>query len=477
VRGFDYTPGPTGAKFMLHPGFVRVICGPVGGGKSTVALMELVRMAGAQAPNDLGVRRSRFIILRNTVAQLKSTVKPLIDQWLVEMPAGQVGKWKLTDNIFHMQFRMSDGTSVDSEMWLMAADTPDDVRRLLSVECSAAWVEEAREIDQAVVEGLMGRTNRFPSRAMGGVTRAGVICSTNPPGIGSYWHQVMSAPPESWGIFMQPPAILDDGSINPEAENLEHLAPDYYPNLIEGKTEEWVEVYLKNKFGAGGHGLPVFKRTFRKAFHVAADPLMAVYTSSNPLIVGMDNGLTAAAVIGQQDMRGRINLLDECYVADGDSMGVERFLDTKLVPKLRNEWPAPPERVRFVVDPACFQRSQVNEMTIAGAIEKRGFQVVRASTNDPERRITAVENLLAGQIDGGAKLLASPKCTHIINALEWGYRFKTQADGTLTQTVLKNHHSHIAEALQYLCLHYNLTVDPFRAVRSRPVERVNYLYA
>jgi hypothetical protein len=478
VNGFDYTPDATGAAFMRSRAPVKLICGPVGGGKSTVALMDLVRTAATQYPGPNGVRRTRFLVLRNTIAQLKSTVKPLMDYWLSELPAGRIGGWKHTENIFNMSFGMADGTKVQSEFWLMAADTPDDVRRLLSVECSKAWVEEGREIVPEVFDGLQGRTNRFPNRAMGGVTEPGVIISTNPPPVGSFWHKVMTSPPKGFEIFMQPPALLDDGTLNLAAENLKHLAPDYYENLIAGKSDEWVDVYLKNKFGLGGHGAPVYKGKFNRTFHVSETPLVPIVSTSNPLVVGMDNGLTAAAVLGQLDARSRLNLLDECYVPEGTTMGVERFLDTMLIPRFKQRWGATHDRYVFVLDPACFQRSQVNEVTIAQAVAKRGFKVVKASTNDPERRIGGVETFLGGNIDGVARLRVSPTCTYLIEGFEWGYRYKTQRDGTMTVTPEKTHHSHLHDGLQYLCdfMGGSAGTNQLMRVAPREIQRVAYVY-
>jgi hypothetical protein len=476
-----YSATPTCADFLRANAQVKLICGPVGGGKSTAALMEALRRAMNQTPFEDGVRRTKCIILRNTLQQLKSTVKPLIDQWFTTIMGGTLGAWRVTDNVFHLRFAMGDGTTVDSEWWLMAADTPDDVRRLLSVEASWGWAEECREIDPEVFRGFRGRMNRYPNVAMGGITDPGVFCSTNPPPIGSYWHEMMTAPPEGWAVFMQPPAILDDGALNPAAENLENLAPGYYENLVSGASEDWIDVYLKNKFGLGNLGQPVFRSTFKKAFHVSKEPLRMVMQAVNPLLVGMDNGLTAAAVIGQMDARGRVNLLAECYVPPGESMGVEKFLDSKLIPLLRNRYPSVRHTsIVFVVDPACFQRSQVNEITIAQAINARGFRVVRASTNDPERRIAAVEQLLIRQIDGGPGFLIDPACQWIIDTLEWGYRFKRQASGQMTAAPDKNHHSHMADAIQYLSMHYNVQVDPasgiYRAKRKE-VKPSNYVYA
>lgn len=474
-----YKPSPTGQRFLDSRAFLKIVMGPVGGGKSTVALMDLLSRAVGQAPFK-GVRRTKFGILRNTMAQLKSTVKPLLDTWFVTMTDGRMGQWRHTDNTFEMRFRLPDNTVVHSEFVLLAADTPDDVRRLLSLELSAGWVEECREVDPEVFSGLQGRVNRYPSRVAGGVSYPGIIGSTNPPPRGGFWHKTISDPPNGYEVFLQPAALLDDGAINPEAENLENLAPDYYENLVSGKTEDWINVYLKNKFGAGDMGHPVYRNTYRPAFHVAKARLSAVMQSINPLIVGMDNGLQAAAVVGQQDMRGRVNLLAECYVPEDETMGVETFLDRLLVPQLRARFADfRNENIVFVVDPACFVRSQVDEKTIAQAIGARGFRVLKASTNDPERRIQAVEGLLSRQIDGAAGLLLDGNLTHLADALEWGYRYKRSASGAMTTTVEKNHFSHIGDALQYLALHYNLVVEagPWgKKSRARTVVPSPYVY-
>lgn len=475
-----YKPTPTGRDFIRSKKFVKVIMGPVGGGKSTVAFFDLIARALSQEPYN-GVRRTKFILLRNTMQQLKTTVKPLIDQWCITMTDNTFGQWRLTDNTYEIHMRLPDGTVLHTEFIMMAADTPDDVRRLLSVECSAAWVEEAREVDPEVFSGLQGRVARFPSRAAGGVTYPGVICSTNPPPVGGFWHKMISDPPENTEVFIQPAAILDDGSINPEAENIENLDPSYYDNLIAGKTEDWVNVYLKNQFGAGDLGQPIYRASFRKTFHVAKNPLEPVLGSVNPLIVGMDNGLQAAAAIGQQDMRGRVNILGEAYVPEDETMGVESFLDKLLIPVFTNRFATfPRNKIVFVLDPACFQRSQVDEKTIAQAVQQRGFMAVKASTNDPERRVQAVEGLLTRQIDGGPGLLIDPNCQHIVNAMEWGHRWKKTASGLTSTTAEKNHHSHIGDAVQYLALHYNMVApgqNHQMRPSARPVAKARYVYA
>ncbi len=473
----NYRPSPTGEKFLSSRAFLKLIMGPVGGGKSTVALMDLVGRAVEQEPFN-GVRRTKFIILRNTIAQLKATVKPMMDTWFVTMTKGTMGQWRLSDNVFEAKFKLPDNTVVHSEFVLMAADTPDDVRRLLSLEASAAWVEECREVDAEVFAGLQGRVNRFPSKVAGGVTYPGVICSTNPPPAGGFWHKFITTPEKGKEIFIQPAALLDNGALNPDAENLENLADDYYENLVTGKTEDWINVYLKNMFGAGDLGRPLYRGSFKPSFHVAQKSLSAIMQTLNPLVVGMDNGLQAAAAIGQRDMRGRVNVLAEAYVPEEETMGVETFLKRLLLPTLRERFSGfRPENVVFMLDPACFQRSQVDEKTIAQAVAAYGYQVKKAPTNDPERRIQAVEELLSLQIDGAAGFLIDPSCTHIIDTMTWGHRYKRTASGVPSTTAEKTHHSHMGDAVQYLALNYAMPRDNALASnRRREVVRSTYLY-
>jgi hypothetical protein len=379
-----------------------------------------------------------------------------------------------------MKLRLADGSVVHSEFMMFAADTPDDVRRLLSVEASAAWVEEAREVEEAVFSGLQGRVARFPSRAAGGVKYPGVICSTNPPPLGTFWHEFMTEPPKTAEIFMQPPAMLEDGAWNPDAENVEHLDPDYYENLVAGKKSGWVDVYIRNMYGPGEYGNPVYRSTFKSSFHVSKTPLSPISQSLNPLIVGCDNGLTAAATIGQQDARGRVNIFAECYVAQGESCGFETFLDKQLIPLLRNRFPMfRPENILFALDPAGFSRSSLDEKTLAQAIQRRGFGVVKASTNSPEKRIDAVESLLSRQIDGGPGFLIDPSCKYLISCFEWAYRFKKTQSGQQTLTPEKNHASNLSDSCQYLALMYDAGVQNSfgKRTEARKVARRAYMYA
>ena len=456
------SPGPVASQFMASISKVQILTGPLGGGKSTCCLFKLLALALAQ-PVVGGVRRARFCILRNTTAQLKDTVKPLIDQWFIEAPEQAIGIWHLSDLKFKMKMQLADETIVDAEFWLMAADTVEDVRRLLSTEFSAAWIEECREINSEVFAGLQGRCGRYPSRINGGVAYPAVICSTNMPTVGSYWHSVMVDVPAGWEVFHQPPAVLEDLSPNPAREN-PFLPDSYYDDLVSGKTEEWLKVFLKCQYGTDVAGLPVYKSSFNRNMHLAKATFEPLRSKAYPIIVGLDNGLQAAAVMLQNNVRGRLIALGECFVPDGTTMGVERFLDNFLIPKLRNEYHGC--EIIFNMDPACDQRQQRDERTIAQAVRERGYRAQTAVTNDTEKRISAVEQVFVKQIDGDGLLQINPECKHLLAACEYGYMYAARRDGTpnTTNDPVKNIFSHISDALQYGIMFYNA---PQRSQRTQ----------
>lgn len=158
----------------------------------------------------------------------------------------------------------------------------------------------------------------------------------------------------------------------------------------------------------------------------------------------MDLGLTPAAVIGQLDPRGRALVYAECVSFD---MGVQRFVRTMLKPLLFERFAGAP--VLVVVDPAGIQRAQTDERSAVDIIKAEGMRVMPARTNSVSARVNAVDEFLMRQVDGEPAFLLDPGCTQLKAAMMGGYRYKPKGDGDID----KNKASHVAEALQYLCLH------------------------
>lgn len=458
-----YKPTDTQREFMLNEQYVRVLAGPVGGGKSVTCVHELVRLACGQEPNAKKIRKTRAVIVRNTADQLALTTRKTVFDWL---PPGEAGVWKSVEKTFTLMARLPDGTQVESEWLFIALDTPDDVRKALSLETTFLWGNESRELHPDVVDGLLGRLNRYPSMKDGGPTRSCALFDTNMPDEDTWWHDKMENPPSNWAIYTQPPAILkpavyiekfgeepdeilldkdaNEWCVNPEADNYHHLPKSYYPNLIPGKTEDWLRVYLRSEYGRSLSGTPVYEKTFTPEFHIAEGPLRPIRGDDYPIIIGVDFGRTPSAVFKQRDPRGRVMTLAELT---SENMGIETFIATKLTPFVANNYAGC--SVLCAPDPAGFMKQQLNELTLVDALKRAGFKCVKPPTNKPDLRIQAVERLLMQQVEGKAMYLIDPRCTMLIRGFKSGYRYKTKRNGEMEDKPDKNEFSHVHDANQY----------------------------
>lgn len=450
-----YSPPPSLVPFLTSQSFISLVVGPVGSTKTTAGIMKIAYQAKRMAPCRDGIRRSRAVWVRNTNEQLRDTSIPDFLKWY---PDGLAGSFTKTEKRFILKF-----DDVECEVLFRGLDDANDVRRLLSLQASFGILDEFREISPSIFEALQGRLGRYPDgmlvphRPEWGVDKKGnpiqgcvqddgssnamVWGMSNPPDFDTAWEQFLTNPPANASVFFQP------SGMSQEADWSHYLPSNYYENLMEGKSEEWVDVYIHAKFGRSLAGRPVF-RAFDVDFHVAKNPLRPIYLSERPLIIGMDFGLNPSAVLCQLDPRGRL-LTFEALTHDG--MGVTRFVQQKLKPVLAQKYAG----LKYVVvgDPAGVQRSQVDEKTVYDILKQEGFNALPASTNSIVSRIAAVDAFLTRQIDGGPGWLIDPTCRPLINALRGGYRYKLKRTGEHEDKPEKNEHSHIADACQYACLH------------------------
>jgi hypothetical protein len=126
---------------------------------------------------------------------------------------------------------------------------PQDVRKVLSLELTGAYVNEAREIPKEVIDGLQGRVGRYPSKAQGGPSWFGILMDTNPWAWGTWGHQLFSIDcPEGFALFEQPSGLAAN------AENVENLPEGYYSRLTHGKDEAWVDEYINGLYPKADKG-------------------------------------------------------------------------------------------------------------------------------------------------------------------------------------------------------------------------------
>lgn len=435
---------PTLQKFLLSDARRRAVRGPFGSGKSVATgPIEIFSRASKQQHSPDGFRHSRFAVVRNTVPQLKDTT---MKTWFDWFPNGSVGYYKETGKTYFIQ-----QGDIRCEVMFRGLDDAQDVKNLLSLELTAAYFNECREIRQEIVEATDGRIDRFPMLKDGGATWCGIWGDTNSPEEYSYWYNIFEGltpegelPPEGngWEVFVQPPALFRDMSPNPGAENLENLKPGYYERLAQGKTQAYIRVYLWNEYGQSLGGKPVHP-LFDPSMHIAKSELIP--SPNRTLVIGADFGLTPAMTLKQQDAFGRVLTFDEIVT---QSMGIQRAIKLKLLPLLKNKY----QGYNIVVtgDPSGGDRAETDEKTCKSIFTEQGFKKVKlADSNNPIRRIGATDYFLSQLTEQGPAFQVSPKCHFYIRALNGGYRWKENKGGDQAEEVVKNIFSHVCEAGQY----------------------------
>lgn len=465
----EYTASPTLAKFHASDALVRGIRGPIGSGKSVGMCNEIMSRAMRQKRGKDGIRHVRVGILRNTYPELKmTTIRTWLDWY------GELTVMKYDAPITGM-LRFHD---VEIELIFVSCDKPKDIKKLLSLDLTFAWINEAREVPKSILDALIGRVGRFPAVRDGGCTWRGVMMDTNPPDDIHWWYRLAEEEkPLGFEFWHQPPAMLKraDGSYepNPDAENTENLdgGIDYYARQIPGKRDEWIKVYILGQYGTVLEGRVVFPE-YSDAAHCAEDfiePLRGL-----PLILGWDYGRTPACVIGQMTMRGQLRVIDELVVdATSEGMGIRTFTREVVKPHLTNNYIGMSIGLSWG-DPAGNARGQGDESSCMDIQGEEGIPTQPANSNDPKVRQDAVVRFLKTNIDGEPGYVLSPKCTYLRRGFLGGYRYaklNVSGDERYQESPEKNRYSHPHDAHQAMCqaaIAGNIVAP---TARARPVQQ------
>lgn len=440
-----YNANPTGTEFHLardvDTGFVRGLMGPIGSGKSVTCVLDLLMISLDQEPDADGIRRSRHAIIRNTYRELLDTTVETFFTWIDK----DAGEWSTLNMLFKMKQPLEDGTEAHIEFLFRALDKPQDIKKLLSLELTGAWINEAREISKSVVDMVQGRVGRYPPPVLGPeATFFGLIMDTNPPDSDHWWYDLFEEKiPHNHKLFKQP------SGTDPKAENIHNLPRNYYSNMQAGKTQEWINVYVHGKYGFVSDGKPVYGE-YNDDVHATQDDLIAEFKSDkrNMLYIGIDFGLTPAAAFGYITTAGAFHIIDELVTFDMGAVNFGRLLNQKI----NSEYFGHPTEVYG--DPAGDQRAQTDEITPFMVLNSQGIMAVPTYTNDPIIRREAVAAYLQ-RLDFTAKpaLQVGPGARMTRKAFSGGYKYRRLqvSGGSRFQDVPdKNKYSHISDAVQYM---------------------------
>ena len=468
---FNFKKSPTVYDFLQDDSFVRGIVGPVGSGKSYACAAEVFMRAVKQKPSPKdGIKYSRFVVVRNSYPELRTTT---IKTWQEIFPENIWGGMRWSPPIsHHIKLPAREGAAgIDCEVIFLALDQPKDVRKLLSLELTGAWVNEARELPKQVIDGLTHRVGRYPSKADGGPSWRGVWMDTNPMEDDHWWYDIskkgnLPKGKFAWKFFEQPGGVVEvNGDELPEmpeangytfsagtwwkenekAENINNLPSGYYTQILAGKSKDWIRCYAEGKYTFVQDGKPVWSEYDDGTMCVERlepDP-------SYPIVIGLDFGLTPAAVFCQRLGNGRWHVLHELVTFD---MGLERF---GQILKSELEIKFPKYDLSIWGDPAGSSRDQIYEVTAFEHLKSLGILAKPTATNDFKTRREAVAAPMTRLIQGKPGFLIDSRCNKIRKSLAGGYHYKrVQISGQerFKDQPNKNQHSHVGDALGYALL-------------------------
>lgn len=462
-------PGPVLRDFYRDNSRVTMIMGPLGSAKTATACQKVFRFMCNQEPNAEGIRPSRFYAVRNTYPDLETTT---IKDWLELY--GDLGVMKHGHPPIHtLDFELEDGTTVNSEVVFLALDRADAIKKLRGSQVTGFWLNETKELIRGVVDMADLRHGRYPSMASGGVkpTWHGMIGDYNAPDEDHYLYTMAEEDrPEGWKFYRQPGGLMKSGEEdwveNPLAENLGNLPDNYYMAGKAAKKPDWVKVNLANEYGFVMDGKPIYPE-FVDSLHVAKEPLQPL--PGRVIYIGIDFGLTPAAIFGQVDVMGRWRWIHELVTED---MGAKRF-GRLLAAEIKREYPG----FTFDIwgDPAGDDRSQADdEVTPFKILRSVGIKARPAGNNDPVIRREAVAEPLTRLIDGKPGLIICPTMKVTRKGMAGGYcykRLQVAGDDRFHNKPDKNKFSHPCEAGQYLMIGggEGKAVVKVKVANSRPV--------
>lgn len=446
----------------------------------------------AQKKQKDGKRRSRWAVIRNTKPQLKDTT---LRTWLDWFPEGPLGRYAVSDMDYFLEYG-----DIEAEILFRALDKPDDVKKLLSLELTGAFVNEAREVPWAIIDGLTGRVGRYPRLSDGGSNWNGIIMDTNPPDEDHWWYKKFEVDvhedpqvSELYKCFYQPPGVLKVNGkweTNPNAENVENLPESYYPNMVVGKDPEWIKVYAEGKYGIVSDGRPVYSG-YNDAVHCVefdVDPLLPIY-------VGWDYSfLGQACVLAQVSKRGQLRVFRE-FVGSEEGIGLHDFVLNAVKPGLAEIEAALPlvrgvkPKLQFAAstgDPAGAKHGDLDEKFALEMLNDcyedmlcgLPFSTYASHTNSLSPRLESVNHYLNRMIDGAPAFLIHPRCSTLRKGFQGRYeygRVQVVGEERYKDQPKKNKFSHPQDALQYLCLGARADVEQEEV--QRPPRQASTYYS
>jgi hypothetical protein len=494
--------GPIADGFMRSRAFICGIVGPVGSGKTIAALQKGLRIGAQQGgtvdANGVTWRKARIGVIRESYPSLESTT---LKSWFRIVPEAE-GKfnWRAPyTHKFRKVLRREDGKRdgrpidvLDIEYEFRAIGDLGVEEACRGWEINAVMIDEADLQPAGLVPYLTGRVGRFSDLDPDSVVDPQIILSMNMPDIDNHAYQLLfDEAADVLGLSDDELVILREtlggrpliekfvqpGGRHPDAENLHNLPSGrgYYILQVAANkhTPGYVDRMVDNKPVPIQHGDPV-NGGFVYTDHVRE----VTWDRRRKIILGIDQGLFAAAVALQRDYNNSVRTLAEVVNTKKDDKGAVSLrkvgpsaFGNRVKNMLNERFPEiGPGDIRVVADPAAFAADdrEDNEQDWLLAFQKAlGLKVHKAKSNRQALRNEAIWRA-QDKRDG---YLVDPSCKHLIKGHLGGYRWNKAELGTgetkghleIANTI----YTHVCDAEQYAALEGEHVISDIRGRERR----------
>lgn len=482
-----YEPGGlTLAAFLVDRSPISIIRGPWASGTSVACCQRIFQHAVEQFHDSRGRRRSRWFAIRESYPKIETTT---METWCEWFPPSTYGRLYTGSKPYRHEVRVGD---IELDVHFLSVDDAANESVFLSLEPTGLWWNELGDASRKHFFSAHARVGRYPPLIEGGSRWSGTIADLNAPSE-AHWLPMLTGevelpedmpmderiaykrPPEM-AYFVQPPAVLEIKGrkgelprfvVNPKAENLKFLDPDYYTRAMLGKPARWIRSQLGNQIIPMVDGDAVWPN-YDESVHLAPSPLEPV--PNEDVWIGLDFGRRPAAVFGQRV--GRTMQIQ--FEAAMRNAGASKFApEVRAVLAKYYPWvlgPAGRGQLHVFGDPKGEDGTQTDERTAYDVFRAHGIHVRAAPVkqNNIRTRVEAVEYAFDRNT-----ILISPRCRRLKMACAGGYRYPPERPSPVEERKpVKDAYSDIADALQYLELGAGEGQEMIGrgATRPRPVD-------
>ena len=434
--------GPVSDAYIMSTEPVVAINGPVGSAKTTASIKKLIIEATRIWPWDNGRRtyvpyiyRVKYDLLwKATIPSWRKIFPEGVGDWVGSSPRSAVHTIDWEDEfgpvrmVAHFQ---AFGDSAD----------PDDLR---GVEPTDVYLNEIDTMPEALAIALSGRVARTPTRSI--LRRPGKLMGDlNAPDVLNWtYRDFWEDPPPGYRLYRQP------SGLDPNAENPKGAGREYYFDIIEKNSKKpwYVRRMVHNKPGFTRDS-DIVHPAYDDDRHLAPKPLE--YLPALPVLVGVDGGLTPAAVYGQETPSGQLRILGEVVLEGSGMIALARAMHAFEARRFRDF-----DQVEFYT--TCDPAMKAGHDTEEGSDQQRLAKLLTrpvhlARSNDPDARHDPLSEKMRFTLDDGTPgFLLDPSCKRLRRGYSQTFAYHRVRGSNERSRVIKNPDSHPCEASEYLAM-------------------------